>query len=252
MTTIRAAYRYQLADHKKSILIFYCVIFALLAMMFVGTVTVSTSSGDSIVGGMDAATPIFLFIAGLCTFKEPFYMLLQNGISRKSIFLSRLLVVLTISCAMAAVDKIVLLTGKAISLLNGSFRCVSLYEEIYILQPFHGSPVLLHLHIFLFDFLMYFMFAAVGYLISLLFYRLNKAGKIAVGAGVPVMLFIVLPIVDAVYFNLKITYTYGRFMDTVLGISSVNPYAAMLTFAVSSVIFGAFTWLLLRRAPVKA
>lgn len=249
---VKAAYKYQLADHKKSILIFYGVIFALLTMLSIGTVSIRTASGQLMFSGLDSATAIFLFVAGLNSFKEPFLMLMQNGVSRKSVFKSRILVTLTVALIMAAIDKIILLLGKAIALSNDGFQYFSLYEQVYQGRLSQESAFLLHMNIFVFDFLMYLSFLTVGYFITILFYRLNKAGKIAVGAGVPVGLFIVFPIIDSALFNFRISGEISRFFDFIFGCTSVNPYAAMMTFTVFSVIVSLFTWLLMKKAIVKA
>lgn len=248
---IKASYKYQLADHIKSIVIFYGVILAILLLTMV-TITGTGESSDGSLGGMDISTAIFLFVAGLCAFKEPFLMLMQNGVSRKSIFLSRIYTSLTVSLFMALLDKVIYSIGKAIAALNSHFRFSALYEMVYNKTAAHENTFLLQTNILILDFLTCVTFVSVGYLIAILFYRMNKAGKIAIGAGVPVGLFVVLPILDSALFNYSIVSTVTRFVDFAFGLSTANPYAAMITFAVSSALLWALTWLMLRKAVVKA
>ncbi len=246
---LKAAYKYQLTDHTKSVIIYYCVIVVLFALLSIATVNYST--GGSMISGMDSITVVFLFIVGLCTFREPFVMLLQNGFSRKSIFKSRLLVACTVVLIMAAIDKVILLLGKALSMSSSNSSFLSLYEQVYPASTAHVSPFLFHLNIFVFDLLMYFTFLAIGYLITLIFYRLNKAGKIAVGAGVPIFFCLIFPIFDYAFFGSGISRAFANFFDSIMGISAGNPYAAMLSFIVISVIISALSWLLMRRAVIK-
>ncbi len=247
---VKIAYKYQLADHKKSILTFYCIIFAILIMLSVVTVDLGNSS--STFGGMESATAIFAFVAGLSFFKEPFFMLMQNGVSRKSVFKSRILVTLTVAGIMAAVDQIVLVLGKAIAAFNDGFQYLSLFEQIYQNRLAQESAFFLHINIYLFDGLLYLSCIVIGYFISIMFYRLNKAGKIAVGAGVPVGLLILLPIIDSTLFHSRISAAFARFFDIAFGYSAGNPFAAMITFTVSFLIISLFTWLLMKKAAVRA
>jgi len=248
---IKAAYKYQLTDRKRSIIVFYCVI--LILTIFLGVMSVNFSSEGSMLSGMETATAIFLFILGLCTFKEPFFMLLQNGVSRKTIFKSQLFVTITITFIMAVIDKIFFIVDKSFSSLsNSGYIYLSLYEQIYNMGLPFANTFSLHVKMFIFYFLMYLAIFAIGYLITLIFYRLNKYGRIAVGAGVPVGLFIILPIMDNFLFDSRISHAIGSFFDFALGITSHNPYAAMISFTVAFVILSLLSWLLLRKAVVNA
>jgi len=249
--SVKAAYQYQLAERKKSLIIFYCVI--LILTVFIGVISVSFSSESAMLSGMETASVIFLFVLGLCTFKEPFFMLLQNGVSRKSFFKSQLFVAITIVFIMAVIDKVFFLAEKAIaSLSHGGFIYLSLYEQIYYRGMLFENVFSIHAKMFIYYFLLYLSVFALGFLITLIFYRLPKYGKIAVGAGVPVGLFIILPILDSFFFDSRISHAIGRFFDFALGLTSLNPYAAMITFALAYLILSLFSWLLIRKAFIKA
>lgn len=248
---LKAAYQYQLADHKRPILIFYMILLAVLALMIVGAVSVNASSSRTMIGGLDFATAIFVFVAGLCNFKEPFLMLLQNGVSRKSVFAARLLVSLTVAGILAVIDKFILLLGKAILHLGDNAQFFSFFEQVYAGGLARNNAVLLHVKLLVLDFLMYLALLAAGYFITIVFYRLGKAGKVAVGAGVPVGLTIVLPIVDSMLFDSAISYAFGRFLDAAFGLTASNPYAAMVTFVLTFALFSCLAWLLMRRAVIK-
>lgn len=249
--TFQAAYRYQLADSKKAVPYFYGIIFLLFLTLTVGITSVGISSDATVVSGMDTITPVFLFVAGLNSFKESFLMMLQNGVSRKTMFCSKLLAALTIAGAMAAIDNLILLAGGAFSKNFENVSFLSVYEPLYLDVGAQQSPLLLHLHIYLYDVLLYFCLFCAGLLITMLFYRLNKMGKVAVGAGVPVFLTFIYPIVDTFLFRGKISAAILRLFDVAFGITTRNPYAAMLSLAVCIAATSALGWLLARRAVMK-
>jgi hypothetical protein len=244
---IKPAYFYQLNDHKRAVITFYCVIAALLVAVSLSVLRVGTSGTVKL--GLDGASVVFIFILGLCSFREPFLMLIQNGVTRKSAYQSWLLAALTIALVMAVLDKIVLLTGKAVGSITDNLQCLSTIEQIY--NMLKEGPVLRQIIVFFFDLLLYAAAASAGYLITVLFYRTNKYGKVAIGAGVPVFLFFVFPILDYALFKSVISKAIVGFMDFAFGITAQNPYMGMITLAVLFAVFSLFSWLLIRKAEVK-
>jgi hypothetical protein len=211
----------------------------------------STVSGQ--IGSMEMATVIFLFILGLCSFKEPFGLMIQNGISRRTMFAARLLTTLTIAILMAIIDKVLLVLFKFYATTNSDkVYCSSLYEQLYSNGFTSGmGSFSLHVSIFVFDFLLYLFIMSIGYFITLLFYCLNKAGQIAVGAGVPVSLWIVLPLYDSAVTNGKIFHAIGKFFDFAFGLSAHQPSNANITSVLGFILMSGISWLLIRRVPVK-
>ena len=249
-SNILASYKYQLSDTKRSIIIYYCVILALLILMSVSMVTV-TSSSNVTLSGMDFATVVFLFVIGLVSFKEPFKMLIQNGVSRKSMFISKILTALTITLIMSVADKIIMIVCRTFASHMDGTIYNSMFEQVY--NAFlHGKPgILIHADIFIYNFVLYLMMFALGTLITLVFYRMNKAGKIALGVGIPVFFSFIFPIIDTLLLHNKLSHAISHFINFALGIYNCNPYAAMITFTISSILFFALSWLLIRRAVIK-
>jgi hypothetical protein len=243
-----AAFKYQVKDNVRAIIIYYCILVAIIMLFSIGVAT-AYSTGRSTMSGLDFSTIIFIFIVGLCSFKEPFKMLMQNGVSRKTMMKSKLLSAITISFFMAVCTTVLLLLGKALASLSDNIRFISFYEQVY--SPVNQSPVAVQLSSLLSNFLQYIAVFSVGLFISLVFYRCGKAGKIAVGAGVPVLLFIVLPTVDSLFFDIRISKSIIKFIDFAFGISAGKPYAAFISYAVIMVLGFALSWLLMRRADIK-
>jgi len=251
---IKASYRYQLNDHITSICIYYLAMLFLFIMIFNNMVRMASTntSSSSRLGSMETFAVIFVFILGLCSFKEIFGLMVQNGISRKTLFLGRLLTTFTIAFGMATIDKIILLIFKfLVKRSMGNLYFTSIYEQLYIGNKPGMGNLSLHANAFLFSFFLYLLFLTIGYFTTLLFYRLNKIGKIAVGVGVPVALFIIFPIIDPSFANGNISKAISEFFDFAFGYSSRQPINAFITCVLGFTLFSGLSWLLLRRVSLK-
>jgi len=252
---IKASYQYQLMDNKKAIYIYYFIFISLFLFILLSmSITVMNDDGttSSNYTGMDMATAIFIFVTGLCSFKDVFGMMMQNGISRKTLFIGRQLTALTISLGMAAIDLILLSLCKVLaSVADTNLLVNSIYDQLYFNKAASMSNLQLHTTNYLFHFFLYLAFISAGYLITLVFYRLNKAGKVAIGAGVPAGIFIVLPIFDLAVTRGKITKALGEFIDFAFGFSTEQPMHAIITCLLSFIVFSSLSWLLIRKASIK-
>jgi len=247
---LTAAFKYQIKDNIKAIVIFYCIVCAVIVLISIGTATITTS-GNSTMGGLDTSTSIFIFIAGIVSFKEPFRMLMQNGVSRKTMMKSKILSALVITFFMAVCTTVLMLIGKALTSSMENYNVLSTYEQTYVLKAAGQSGFMVQLYSFIFNFLQYLAVFILGLFVALIFYRCGKAGKIAVGAGVPVTLFLVLPIIDSIFFKMKVTKSILKFFDFAFGITAGKPWAAFISFAVLAVLGLGLSWLLMRRADIR-
>lgn len=245
-----ASYRYQMIDHKKALLIFYAAMVVL--SLCLGGVTAFLQAGvllnDDLIriNGPEAPTLLFLFIVGLCTFKENFLMSLQNGISRKTLFTAKVLTIATVAVIAAAADALLYLLTKGLSYLTGFAYVVEpLYKSLYGGQDMESVRSIL-LQVFL-EIVLALAVMAAGYFLTVLFYRLNKVGKVAVSVGVPSLFLFVLPFCDIFFFHGK----YLALMNQIIYYITHRPGflvgCALLCFAVCSV----FSYLLMRRVEVK-
>lgn len=245
-----ASYRYQMADHKWSILIYYLVIVG-LSLIIGTTIAISINYGaieneSASSTGLEMPTLIFLFVVGLCTFKETFLMSLQNGVSRKTLFTSKIMTIVSVALIMSVVDKLLYLIYSLIFKSTGSsIITMTAYESMYA----RGSVGTLQIQLesLLFEFVLALAAMACGYFISIMFYRLNKLGKVLVGAGVPALLFFGIPILDFTLFSGAITQTMSRLMAFACG----TPMHMIVSSLLAFVIFSAAAFVLMRRAVVK-
>lgn len=247
---LKSAYRFQLSEHKKPISIFYLVVLCLFALTII--IAFNTKDSESSNNGVELSTAIFLFVCGIVGFKDTFGMMVQNSVSRKTMFVSRLLATGTIAVFMALVDKLLGTIMKTIALSDSNkFSTTSFIEMLYPKQAEE-------LNVFLFAVLtvvilafMYLATISVGYFIATLFYRLNKTGKVIMAVSLPASVVILLPIVDEVFADGKITKWILDFLNFILGVTKNQPINAVLSFTVIFAVFSSLSWLLLRKAVVK-
>ncbi|MDD4297802.1 MAG: hypothetical protein PHC69_12750, partial [Ruminiclostridium sp.] len=233
-----------LYDNKKAILIFYIVVLSVLALMFLLTTATIDDEFHGRIEGLEFASAIFLFVVGLNSFKEVFRMFIQNGISRKNMFISHIISTLAICGAMTLIDSVIALLFKGITSISGGSRTEGMLQMMYGQQIASVGTFLASIFL---TFFIYIMFFAFGFFLTTLYYRMSKSMKIIVSVGVPALLMVVLPILDAVLFrNFIFTVT-----AKITGAAFINPYICMLS---NFILFGVLTvlsWLLVKKAVVK-
>lgn len=237
MKLLRAT-AYRLNDIKKSVFIFYGVI---MGIFLLSLLISHYFHADNInINGAGISTLIFVFIAGLTAFKAYLKMFLQNGISRLTLYLSAVLTFAALAFLCALTDSLLSLafTGR----INYSSMYSLIYERSYIKD-------------LLWSFTFYFLACCFGFFITALYYRMNTLLKVAVSTVVPFSVFIGLPIATVIYPELNLWKIFTEFIPRILGIDLVhrttNPFIAMGSFMLGSVILLALTYPLVRRATLK-
>ena len=244
---LNAAFRYQLFDHKVSVMVYYIVIIALTILIGVGLGLFASVGGVSTAGVIHAgptepmsfigATVVFLFISGLCGFKENFLFALQSGVSRGTLFFGRLLSFGALAVFMTLVDFVL---GCILSLI------ISASIGLDMSVVFNSGIASLLLAVF-YSFTM----LTLGYCISILFFRLSKMGKTLVGAGVPVFFLVLLPMFDGLVTRGVIMRAIGDLLGFLMRTIFSQTVWGYLILAGASALFALLSWLMMRRAAVK-
>ena len=255
----RSAIKYLIKDNKKSVSIFYLVIAIVLICIFALKVflqfEVGISASDDFKGGasgLELASVIFLYVAGLCSFRQPFCMLLQNGYSRKAIWANAGITSVILAAFMATVDSVVGLVATVAFSGQSYVEYATLLDLIY---PAYFTDMAAPLKLLLSIVILTMAYLAVfsfGYFISVMYYRMSKAVKIFVSISVPVLLFWIFPIVDVLLLGGRITITVMDVFSFLAGRSGgENPLIAMASSTVAALIFTVLGYLLSRKAVLK-
>jgi len=256
---LKSSYIYQLSDMRRAIAIFYFILLCVLVFGFTVSGAKFTISGNIIssttesgFGGMEICSIIFLFVCGLNSFKEFFRMLMQNGISRRTLFLGRIMTILSVCAGMAVIDKIILLIGKLIASHSSRIGFTGLFDMIYAVRMDQVSGLQMQVDGFIFNMCLYLAAMTIGYFITIAFYRMSKIAKITVAVGVPMILLNVVPILDAMLLNGVIMKTLINTVSFAFGFKNGgNPYFGVVSLLLIAVVFCALSWLTMRKAVVR-
>ncbi len=205
----------------------------------------------NVVSGMETSAGIFLFVCGIIFYKEMLWLGFANGISRKTVYLSTMLVGLATSVVLAV--GLYLICGIFGLLLD----YVSVFDQIYSVDwgvgyEFANGASKFTLNM-LFDILSVFDAFLIGQIIGGVFYRANKAVQIIVAVGFPVTFAIILPSVIG-YFSV-VSKEFDVFLTKVSkvieGIATSPVYTVVTLFTLAVVMFFV-TFFTYRKAPLKA
>ena len=255
----KSVYKYQLENFKKPILVFYLVIACVfvLAILGVATKLFSVNTGFSMdskyqISGFEFNTIVFLFVCGLNMFRETFRLSMQNGVSRKNIWIGTALSFLTVGGGVALIDTVIRFVAVNFITPQFGLRVGGLYELMYESRNIEISTVQSAFEGFLLNICLYTAVLAVGYFITIGYYRMNKIAKIVVSIGVPAFFTIVLPILIGIFFNVDPSERYNHVARLALGGSNYdNPFFAMGTGILVTAVFLGLAYLMVRRAPIK-
>ncbi|HZX46656.1 MAG TPA: hypothetical protein VFF83_05245 [Clostridia bacterium] len=232
MNTTLKVTKYQLYGFYKAVLVFYAIIFA----VSLGATALSLKASERVTfGGLGTATIIFISIAGMDCFKTSFMFMTANNVTRRRFYHGTLIALVALAAFMALVDTA--LNG----ILSSMFRYESLLEQLYGFSNYPAE--------YLWSFGLYAFAGCLGWLITMVYYRISGPLRIIV---------LVVPFIMGIPIGYMVRRTGGAlgravvgFLDGVMGITAGNPYIGAFSFFVSAAVVLLFCFLLIRRAPIK-
>ncbi len=231
--------KYQWAEMRKPVLIFYGIIVSLLVIATILNY-VDTNGEMQITAGFEPATMIFLFILGLNLYTSSFKMFLQNGISRMSAFKGFATSSVIAAIVVAAVDVVIGVISKL--LLNSvTSSNNTLFSILYGAYYENAYSLIVWLTSFLWLTMVYAFLLMAGLLLRMLLARWRYWVWVVVGGT----LFIDSLLLDGVLYRLLKQWFFAA---VGLQEGNLNPYLAMVTLAISTIILAFCQFLMIRRA----
>lgn len=243
-------FKYRMRDCMVSMAVVIAVMIALTALCYFGIVTFgqierSDGSGEIVMESttMNFSMPvaIFMFVLSIVSIREDMRLGIQNGAGRGTVFLANTACMLVTSVVLNLAFFIVTAVWNQ---FDTGVYIVDFFGALYFGEPFLAglgdlavsAAALLSLSVFL---------AALGVFTSLMYWRLNKAGKwiVSLGTAAVIILF-----VDVIIRYEAIARALGRFLDWLF----TTPWNMALSFAVLAAAFYAFARLLVRRNAITA
>lgn len=232
----------------KSAKIFTLIILLLTAFFFTISLIFSDSEG-TVTNGLDMSMIIYSFILGLTAYSSYVKMLFQNGISRKTAWLSITTVFIMLALAFSVVFVLLF------EILNVLFRSYSgvIFTSFSadLVNKFlpHINYILGVLLKMLITFICLIFAGEIGFTTGTLFKILNKKWKIIIFAGVPALLLVVFPI----FFAFMGNHLYSRFfiglMHFLFGVKfSIS--RSLISLSILSLIFMFLSRLLMSKVQI--
>lgn len=249
---LKQSIRYQLADFIGPVIVYYGIVVAVHILFFLIHNFINPNM-LYLGGGMSSFSMVFLFICGLCSLHDNLPMHLQNGVSRKTMLLGRLVVTVMVGAFCALIDTLLALVidFSPIGLeVNAATASASLLRTTYSFWPYmHVGGILLD---FFFNFFLLLLASSLGYFIIVFFYRLPVKLRIVVGACAGFLLFFGVPGLQLVNDALGYPFSYiaEHYLWPLEDAIVASPLLTMGTWAVAAVVLAAVTWLILRRTTV--
>ncbi|MEA5059125.1 MAG: hypothetical protein VB049_03680 [Candidatus Pelethousia sp.] len=243
---LKAALLYDLWTSLRSIRIFIIV----MALVWLAGLIMAVGLGsDSLhLNGFEVAAAIFAFVTGIVSVREDLRLFLQNGCGRPTTFVLQLILAVFLAIVLAVTGGLLLELFRLVSgWVAPQIKIVSIYQLMGMAEGKNRVAAML-------SGMGYIFFQSLpaclgGMAVSLLYYRLNKLGKVAVSIAVPVTLFIGIPVYLGTHPVVAhaLASLIGGFIHA---FSSTLALTAVLSFALA-IFFALGSWLLLRRAPVN-
>lgn len=126
MNKLKSAILYDCSTTFRAIGIFYIIQYAIVSFITL-IIGISLGTFDNVgTNGLEINSLIFVGIVGVLGFKEDFKMLIQNGFTRKYIFITMTSLFVFMASAMAFIDTVV---GQFLHRLTNDYQ--SLFGSIY-------------------------------------------------------------------------------------------------------------------------
>ena len=250
---VKAAVRYQIKALIPDILAIYLIITAIyMASTIWAAVSLSSlEEGWTTVGGTEIIAVIFTFVAGITNFRPNFLFLMQNGLGRRQIIKSQVATAVGASFILAVASVIFDEIGAWISSHLHNFSFSNMILELYGESLGDNSLIVRLAFTLCLMFAVYLAAYAFGYLLGVLGYRGGTPVIIGMSIGIPVLLFMALPIVISKLSEGMQNKLANFFANTLLGVGIHQPWRGCLTFLAVTLILGAFGTWLASRAQVK-
>lgn len=244
MKSLKVA-KYEFLDALNSIKAYYAILIAIFVSI---TLLAGTNEGEIKSSGIEFSTIIFIFIAGLNSFKNSFKFTQGNNISRKTFFQGLMISTLPIAALMAVVDV-------TLNRIYNVFEfCPTIYDMTYdkgfgqnAWSQSNSLGTLFATVMFLI--FLYIMTFNLGIFINLIYYRSNTVLKVIISVAPFVLITLIGNFHDL--FPQEFWNGVGTFLVNSFGLNNYNAYAAIFSFFTIAIVLSGFIFILIRRAVVK-
>ncbi|MEA4889968.1 MAG: hypothetical protein VB070_10950 [Clostridiaceae bacterium] len=239
---IKPAFRYQMKSYLKGGITIYLILMAIIAALLIGLINVRSSTATTVsFSGISITTAIFLFVTGIVNIRSDLRLCLQYGVSRRTSYISELLVIGSISAVLAAAGELLSGVIQLITAHDQQFLMSDLYQLIFLGSEKTTLNFSQHILSALINVGLMSAACLFGMFFSLMFWRLNKFWTVVAALSIPVLLNVVPILISVSGLDLK------PFLKWVVS----SPFCLILSFILMAAFFGIINWLMLRKANIR-
>ena len=242
MKKLQTAIRYECLTSVKYIWIFYTIMLSIVAVVFI-TLKLCLGNNENIsMSALESSSIIYIGILGIMGFTEDFKMLIQNGFTRKYIFISTISMFMFIAAVLAFFDTII---GSVAPLVMTEYK--NFFGLIYGIK----NQYLLN---WLLLFLTYTFVSSVTYFFVVLFNKIGKYFFIAFMVALGIILGFIVPLLFVYVIPENVIQNIFTFLSRIAGFTSdgtINYLYPIASLIIGTGIFGGITYLILRRTELK-
>lgn len=222
MKNLKSIIRYECTTSLKYLLFFYPIQYGIIALISL-IIGMSMGSFEDVgTNAIEMNSLIYVGVVGVLSLRQDFKMLIQNGFTRKYIFIATFSMFCFISGTMAIIDTAV---GNILHHLNNNYA--SLYGSLYGYENIFMNFVWL--------FLIYVLVCSLLYLVILIINKVGKTISIYLGCFLGGIVLLVIALFRYV-FSIEVTTNILQFLTKAMGFMSDGTINSL---------FPAFTLLLL-------
>ncbi len=244
---LKSIVKYNINSFKNSIIIYYSIFITICVLS-----AILSGNGNISSSGIEISSAIFLFVVGLNSFKENFYFMKSNNVSRKDFLygtaISMIPVVLCMSIIDIIINRIYNMFVKCPTIYDMGYTSISNNQWYNSIDWIQSNSVGTLFNTFTFHASLCLASISLGFLITIIYYKCNSVMKVVVSVS-PVAISILGSAIGMVYPN--IINNINKLIAIMFGINTGNSYAAVLTFIVSFIVFIGLARLLTKKAIIK-
>ena len=239
MTKVKSAVLYEYFTKIKAIGIFYLIQYLITALIF-SIVAICTEGNEIGSNALEISSVAFVSVVGVLGYKEDFKALIQNGYTRKYIFVATICMFALLAGTMALIDTII---GNAIHSFRDHY--FTLYGALY------GYNHIVFNWIWLTVF--YLMFCSLFYLGVLVINRVGKTISLLIGVGICGLILLVIALFRYVFSDEFVSKAAELMMKAMgfMGDGTTNLFFPILSFLIIGAIFGFGAYAVTRRTELR-
>ena len=179
----------------------------------------------------------------------------SNNVSRRDFLYGTILSMIPIAFVMSFIDVIInriqnifISSPTNYDMIYGNMRTLGIMTEANKGIWVQNNSIETLLNTFLFQGAVYVFSFALGFVITILYYKSNKLTKVIISVA-PVALILLLNLIIDIYPSIL---SGGiKFIQFIFGWNTLNPYAAILTFIISFISLSLIARLLTKKVVLK-